>query len=267
MPQGDIKIIEFTGRVANSKQETVATHLLVIDGHHHRKYGNPNFQYLPKEWRTKYLIGSLEVGEAKSWKEFYGLCTRRFEAEDPVAGTDPEGSASKRSSGKRSVTTASSEKESRPRSRASDPAGQQVSPSREPGDLADLPREVQDIFHELLDEPLERPMSLRYEMSGYLMLLSARSGELTDRDRSIARSLADRLPVLLDHVTEKGLNQEAFRLVQAAIRYFTVAEDAIPDSIEGGFDDDAEVFNMVASRLDRPDLAISLANNPPVADE
>ena len=266
MPQGDIKIIEFTGRVSKSKQDEVATHLLVIDGQHHRKYGKPNFQYLPKEWRAKYLVTSLEVGEAKSWKEFYGLCTRRFEAGDPLAETNSESPSPQRSSGKRSLSTDSSEKKSRPRSPASEPPGEQVSPSRGPGDLAELPREVQDIFYELLDEPLERPMSLRYEMSGYLTLLSAQSGELTERDFSIARSLADRLPVLLDHVTEKGLSQEAFRLVQAAIRYFTVAEDAIPDSIEGGFDDDAEVFNLVASRLERPDLIISLANNPHAAD-
>lgn len=266
MPPGDIEIIEFTGRVSESKSKEVRTYLLVIDGHHHKKYGKPNFEYLPKEWRSKYTTRSLSVGVADSWKEFYGLCTRRFEEEGPASGSVPDPRQAKETRNSQSVAAGPGASEDAPGDPASGGTDQRPPRVRSEESLS-LDPEIQVIYHELLDEPLERPISLQYEISGYLTMLSTTSEPASARDARIARSIAERLQVLLDYVSSENMGREALRLVQAAVRYFTVAEDAIPDSTEGGFDDDAAVFNFVATRLDRTDLVISLANGPTDADE
>jgi hypothetical protein len=268
MPQGDIRIIEFTGRVSRSKQEEARTYLLVIDGQHHKKYGKPNFQYLPGEWRAKYVIGSLEVGEAESWKEFYALCAREL-GEASLLGNTGRPIPSEEAVREPEVPTHESDQtEPVPQPEAQEPRGAAQADSNNSLDaIAPLDPSIQGFYERLFDEPSEHPTSLRYEISGYLTILRTQAEQVSERDVLIARRIADGLLLLLDHVSSERKDHEAFRSVQAAIRYFTAADDAIPDSTEGGFDDDAAVFNLVAARLGRPDLVISLSHGPGNANE
>jgi uncharacterized membrane protein YkvA (DUF1232 family) len=119
-----------------------------------------------------------------------------------------------------------------------------------------LEDEARDIFIRLLrEEPL--PLGeLRDEVAAYLLRLE-READLDEAiDLDMAEAIARSLRGLLDHVADEG-DEEAHRLVHAAVRYFILEEDAEDDLASLiGFDDDAEVVTEVAEALDRPDLAI-----------
>jgi uncharacterized membrane protein YkvA (DUF1232 family) len=74
----------------------------------------------------------------------------------------------------------------------------------------------------------------------------------------MAEAIGESLRGLLDHVAAEG-DEEAHRLVHAAVRYFVMEEDAESDMDSLiGFDDDAEIVTEVAEALDRPDLAVEM---------
>lgn len=119
-----------------------------------------------------------------------------------------------------------------------------------------LDEEARELFQRLLkEEPL--PLGeLRDEVAAYLLRLE-REAEVDDHiDLDTAEAIAESLRGLLDVVAQEG-DDEAHRLVHAAVRYFVIEEDAEDDMASLiGFDDDAEVVSEVAEALDRPDLAV-----------
>lgn len=123
-------------------------------------------------------------------------------------------------------------------------------------DVKELSGEVAEIFEELLDEPpvdleqlIEDLMEYRDELDD---MMSA--ADLVDED--LGKSLATRLVELVERVIAE-YGEEEHRLAQAAARYFIERADT-DDDLDNpvGFDDDLEVFNMVARRLGYEDLVI-----------
>jgi hypothetical protein len=123
-------------------------------------------------------------------------------------------------------------------------------------DVKDLSGEVAEIFEALLDEPpvdldrlIEELMEYRDELDEMMS-----GADLVDED--LGKSLATRLVELVERVIGE-YGEEEHRLAQAAARYFIERADSDEDLDNPvGFDDDLEVFNMVARRLGYDDLVI-----------
>jgi uncharacterized membrane protein YkvA (DUF1232 family) len=119
-----------------------------------------------------------------------------------------------------------------------------------------LEDEAHDIFAQLVEEPPLPLGELRDEVAAYMIRLEREADEDDAIDLDMAEAIAESLRGLLEHVAEEG-DEDAHRLVHAAVRYFILEEDAEDDLASLiGFDDDAEVVTEVAEALDRPDLAI-----------
>lgn len=123
-------------------------------------------------------------------------------------------------------------------------------------DVKDLSGEVAEIFEALLEEPpvdldrlIEELMEYRDELDEMMS-----GADLVDED--LGKSLATRLVELVERVIGE-YGEEEHRLAQAAARYFIERADSDEDLDNPvGFDDDLEVFNMVARRLGYDDLVI-----------
>lgn len=114
------------------------------------------------------------------------------------------------------------------------------------------------LLAQLMAEPAERPLSLQFEVSGYMALLRDEYKDSPSIEMGVAAAIANGLIALLkDFKSSSDFDSEDYRHLQAAVRYFTVSEDANSDYEAGGFDDDAAVFNKVARRLGREDLTIA----------
>lgn len=253
MPAGQIEIVEFRGQVADTKRDEVKTYLLAIDGEFRTKYRKPNFEYLPKSWRETYQIDSFDVGHAESWKEFYGNCRECLENERPFSEAKH--------------TSAESDDSSSAPSSAADDRGDDEEPSvPAPADESSglespssaMDSSIRGLFEDYLDDPPERQLSLQFEVTGYLSLLQEEAKRVDTVDLATAKAIAKNALKLLDHVSNHDFDSSEYSMVQAAIRYFTVAEDATSDFEPGGFNDDAEVLNLVAGKLGREDLKVQL---------
>jgi uncharacterized membrane protein YkvA (DUF1232 family) len=114
------------------------------------------------------------------------------------------------------------------------------------------------LVEELLREELVRLDELRQELAEHVDRIkeAARANEFIDT--SLAERLASACSGLLDRVD--GATPEASRrLVQVAVRYFIIDDDAEPD-LESvcGLDDDTGVLNAVLRHLGHEDLIVSL---------
>ncbi len=92
-----------------------------------------------------------------------------------------------------------------------------------------------------------------------LHLQQVKANALPVTDSETAELLADRLVQLV--AAGESFDSEERSLVRGAAEYFLLTSDADDDLSDAlGFDDDVRVFNSVVRRLDRPDLAIQLAD-------
>ena len=115
-----------------------------------------------------------------------------------------------------------------------------------------LPESLQKRVTDLLLEPPETAQVLAEELDEYLVVARQHlpSGS---RQLGLAESLATRLVELL----HSQLEPEGRRLVQVALRYLVLDQDASPDfASEQGLDDDVQVFNAIAAQLGRSDLIL-----------
>ena len=121
-----------------------------------------------------------------------------------------------------------------------------------------IPKEALDLWQQLLSENLVPVDQLRTEVTGYQdhLAIQARSREFLDT--STANQLAQVSLKLLDTVTEETPPGDQL-LIQAAVRYFVLEEDAEGD-LESvtGFDDDVEIMNAVLRLLGRDPWVIKL---------
>jgi uncharacterized membrane protein YkvA (DUF1232 family) len=123
----------------------------------------------------------------------------------------------------------------------------------EPQDLADLegiPEAARALWIELVGEPLRPTRELERDVRDYGRRLGEQSrwrGD--DVDLPLAAKLGQALVRLLGTLDDKS-PERARRLVQAAVRYYVIEDDAFADQESlAGFDDDAAVINAVLREL------------------
>jgi hypothetical protein len=109
-----------------------------------------------------------------------------------------------------------------------------------------LPNEARPYFRRLLDEP---PISVEQLLAGlddhvHAFEIEVRTNEFADV--ALARELAEKSRALL---AVPALSADQHRIVQAAIRYFVLSQDADDDFGIGGLDDDEAVVNAVMEYL------------------
>jgi hypothetical protein len=120
--------------------------------------------------------------------------------------------------------------------------------------LTSAPAGAAGLLREYLKEPLREVSELREEVRSYLSHLEHLSTEAEFLDLTLARRIGAQCAALLEGLNPHG-SEDAHRLVQAAIRYFIEDDDAEGDTTSPiGFDDDAEVVEIVARELGREDV-------------
>ncbi len=129
---------------------------------------------------------------------------------------------------------------------------------------AGLPREASRLLHRLLAEdpiPVDR---LRADLAAHLGSLTAHSARHEFIDLETATLLNSVCHRLLDRLADGGSvdrpqTEDHRRMVQAAVRYFLLDDDAESDLHSPiGFDDDAQVVRAVAAAVGAGDLTDGL---------
>ena len=111
-------------------------------------------------------------------------------------------------------------------------------------------------FQTLLAEPPRPVEELEVEVEQYVekVYQLAREGDWIDID--LVQALGSSSLRLLELITPE-CPPERRALIQAAVRYFTLSDDAQQDfATVFGFDDDAAVLGVVAEYLGRSDLVV-----------
>lgn len=118
-----------------------------------------------------------------------------------------------------------------------------------------IPREAAAMFARLCSEPSVSVEVLRSELREHLVRISGALAANEFLDGALATAIAKAAEGLLDESVGRDSHDRA--LVQAAVRYFVLDDDADHD-LESvcGLDDDAAVCNAVARALGRADLAV-----------
>ncbi len=117
-------------------------------------------------------------------------------------------------------------------------------------DLEGIPEAARPLWTTLLGEELRPVHQLFKEVRDYQQTIKQRSQwKDSDVDPTLANSLAEACLRLLGTLNDSS-PESTRQLVQAAVRYFVIEDDADGDldSILG-LDDDAEVVNAVLSKL------------------
>lgn len=296
MPRGLVEIVEFTGIVPESKRGgEVSAYILAIDGVYAQKYGRPDFSSLPRSWVNKFRIATFDVGYGRSWKDFFDQCIEILEREKPFGKPEIE---EERASIIATLNPFRSDDELthedkrqlvRERMEKLLDAVPERKGSAELDEITEIEEMIEEfsevsvveseetqtdnsassqnmaesialLFTELLSEPLERPLSLKFEINGYMSLLRDDVMRFPTIELSVAAAIANGAFTLLETFEAGGYaDNDNYRFLQAAIRYFTVSEDANNDYDPGGFDDDAAVFNHVARLMKREELVVDPA--------
>jgi hypothetical protein len=134
---------------------------------------------------------------------------------------------------------------------------------RNPSKIEGIPAAAKPLWDRLIDEELVPVHDLFRQVREYQAALSQRTSWRAagsegsgDIDPTLARALVDASQRLLGTLTEDTPDGTR-RLVQAAVRYFIIEDDADGDldSILG-LDDDAEVMNAVLRHLGYDDWQV-----------
>lgn len=129
---------------------------------------------------------------------------------------------------------------------AGDPATPDVSIARV---VAGLPAPVATIFKRLMREPRLSRQEMRRRVASYVVDLETLARAVDYIDVDLVQSIATRCYHLIDGLRE-GPAEDQRRLVQAAVLYFLVEDDAEGDTSSLiGFDDDRLVVDAVWEEL------------------
>lgn len=116
---------------------------------------------------------------------------------------------------------------------------------------AGIPAEARDRFQELLHEPLMPPEVLLKEVDDCVGMVRRVVMEGAPLDVTFVEGLADRARAMVGRAGTDAPEADR-RMVQAAVRYFVLSDDAEGDLVSlMGFDDDALVLDAVAAQLSR----------------
>lgn len=120
--------------------------------------------------------------------------------------------------------------------------------------LRALPAASAEILDELLKEDLIPARELRAAVPDYVAELEAATKKHEFLDIGLAKKLANRCLSLLDAI-DIDTSEETRQVIQAAVRYFLLDDDADSDKESLiGFDDDARVIEVVAREIGREDI-------------
>ena len=122
--------------------------------------------------------------------------------------------------------------------------------SDEPMKLDGIPNASKELWNKLLAEDLRPVHELVREVKVYQQAIAQRSTvRNADVDPTLANALVDASMKLLTTIKDDTL-EDRRRLIQAAVRYFVIEDDADSDLDSSlGLDDDAEVLNAVMKHL------------------
>ncbi len=124
--------------------------------------------------------------------------------------------------------------------------------------LSSLGPEVAAIVQRLAAEPLLPPERLAVAVDGYLASVHAAHDGEPDVDLELAAAIAASAHRLIELIGP-STPERPRRLIQAAVRYFILEEDAEPDTGSVvGFDDDALVLNAVILHIGHDELLVPI---------
>ncbi len=126
------------------------------------------------------------------------------------------------------------------------------------GELEGIPGAARELWKKLVAEPLIPVHQLFADVRAYQQTIAKRARDDDDIDPKLGKALVDASLRLLGTLKEET-PESTRRLVQAAVRYFVIEDDA--DSDLGsilGLDDDAEVINAVLTRLGHEDWLVAV---------
>jgi len=124
------------------------------------------------------------------------------------------------------------------------------------GVIERLPQDSADFFQRLLAEPTLDAGDLWMMVRGHLVALREAEAAEEVMDGRLGKELAEASEQLLYRFPDED-SEDGQLLIQAAIRYFVLNEDAEGDMDSlVGFDDDAQVFNVVVEELGHGDLSV-----------
>ena len=122
----------------------------------------------------------------------------------------------------------------------------------------ELPENARILVEQLIQEDLVSSDELRFEIEKYSSKIDRFARKRADLDVNLAECIAQSCLALLDTLMHDS-PVEHRRLMQVACRYFVEEDDEEGDlGSVFGFDDDAEVLNIVVRKLGRPDLEVQV---------
>lgn len=121
--------------------------------------------------------------------------------------------------------------------------------------LSDLPREARGVWAQLKVEPPQGPEQLVAIVNEHLDQARAAAATSGFVDLALGEQIGAGCLELIRRCT--GTTADRWATLQAAVLYFALSEDGDDDLTSmTGFDDDAEVFNVVTAALGEPDLRL-----------
>ena len=120
--------------------------------------------------------------------------------------------------------------------------------------LRALPASAAAIFEGFLAEGRVPATELRAQIPSYVAELELATRTQEFLDIGLAKKVANQCLGLLDGI-DVDTSEETRKLIQAAVRYFLLEDDADSDKRSLiGFDDDARVVELVAREIGREDV-------------
>jgi hypothetical protein len=122
--------------------------------------------------------------------------------------------------------------------------------------LSDAPEALSSSLERLLERPAETRENLLAQLSEYTLEIDRAARARKDLDVHLAESILRSCTALLEEGWD-DLDEGQQRLAQLACDYYLDAEDEDAD-LESvfGFEDDAEVLNLVLEEIGRGDLKV-----------
>jgi uncharacterized membrane protein YkvA (DUF1232 family) len=112
-----------------------------------------------------------------------------------------------------------------------------------------LPESIASLFDQLMREPRRSREEMRRRVASYAVSIESLARDVDYLDVDLVQRIANRCHRLIETIHD-GVSEDHRRLVQAAVLYFVLDEDAEGDTSSLiGFDDDRLVVDAVAREL------------------
>ena len=124
--------------------------------------------------------------------------------------------------------------------------------------VSNLPPHLRGSIENLLQRPVATREHMLAELDAYTQRIDDSARRRSDLDVNLAEAILQSCRTLL-HQHWPDLSGDQRRLVQVTCDYYVDSEDEAGDlESVAGFDDDAEVLNLMLDALRRPELKVSV---------